>query len=143
MGNELHRENILDIPSLHEQFSAHAFIFYIGDYNIMFFPHGYWETQCGTFPFAFNFHVKMFNSVCLPLGIGLEFVKIQMPNTQRRKHYHPSQFLWVVLNHDLVTSDYAQCPSCSEGIMRPGIELIFGPCPRIDMLAGGETTQSG
>lgn len=99
--------------------------------------------HCGTFPFAFNFHVKMFNSVCLPLGIGLEFVKIHMPKTQRRKHYHPSQFLWVVLNHDLVTSDYAQCPSCSEGIMRPGIELIFGPCPRIDMLAGGETTQSG
>lgn len=110
---------------------------------LCFFPHGYWETQCGTFPFAFNFHVKMFNSVCLPLGIGLEFVKIQMPKTQRRKHYHPSQFLWVVLNHDLVTSDYAQRPSCSEGIMRPGIELIFGPCPRIDMLAGGETTQSG
>lgn len=48
---------------------------------LCFFPHGYWETQCGTFPFAFNFHVKMFNSVSLwALGWSLLKFKCLKPN---------------------------------------------------------------
>lgn len=55
-----------------------------------------------------------------------------------------SQSLWAVLNHSLITYyDHALSSSSSEDTMFPDTGRTVGPCPTLDMVTGGENTQTG